>query len=48
MRSTEECQHVAPYTWNGVDCLIRRLPTFWPISIGIDQHFLTKTQDTHT
>jgi len=42
MRSTEECQHVAPYTWNGTRCLIRRLPAFWSISVMTSQLFLSR------
>ena len=42
MWSTEECQHVAPYTWNGTRCLLRRLPTFRSISVAIDQRFWSR------
>jgi len=42
MRSTEECQHVAPYTWNSTRCFIRWLPTFWSISVAIDQQFWSR------
>ena len=47
MWSTEECQHVAPYTWNGTRCSIRRLPTFWSISVAIDQQFCQDTEYTY-
>ena len=39
MQSTKECQHVSLYIWNSTCCLIRWVPPFWFISVGINQQF---------